>query len=209
MARNYTQQEIDDSVGKVVRTSIDYPYGALGNRGTNTSFSEIQDAAAGVFIAKANAPYYVISLANDVTKENAQTLQDTLTDLDDSIRAFGRTVFPVKSTTDLANANVALKALSGATQNRQSSLESIEQVPAFTRFEQSTRRFLNDYGGNISSGGNVVQTPQEARDRIGTLVSGAKEQYDALLSQLETLSGAIDDFDGLNLPASSQLHHRQ
>ena len=202
MARNYTEQEREEAIGKIVRTSIDRLYGALGNRRTDVVFGQVQDAAAGVFITQPNAPYYVVDLANAILAEYVEEALNVLVDLEDTVRATDRRVSPVSSISSLANARGALGSLSSAAAARTTSLTRIQDVPAYKRFEQSTARFLADHGKNIRSGGNVVQTPEEARSRLAGLVSGIEEQYNDILRRVEILAGAIADYDALNLPAA-------
>jgi hypothetical protein len=165
MARNYTDEELQAAIAKLVRTTVRRQYGALGNRRTDITFSDIQDAAIGVFVLKANAPYYVVRLGVQRLDELTSSAQTTLEDLVDTVQATDRRVLPVDSISSLANARSALRALSSATEARSTSLTRIDDVPAFQRFDQSTARFLRDEGSKSRSGGDVVQTPEEARSR--------------------------------------------
>lgn len=202
MARNYTEEEQRAAVEKLVRTSIRREYGALGNRKTDVEFGDVQDAAAGVFILYPNSPFYVVWLSCQVLAELAASTEEVLDDLDDTVRATDRHVTDVEKIASLANARSALSALEGATAERETSLVQIEQVPAYQRFEQSTARFLRDYGKNISSGGDIVQTPQEARSRLAGLVSNLQSLYEEVVERAEYIRDAITDFDSMNLPAT-------
>lgn len=202
MARNYTSQELQGAIDKIVRTSIDRLYGSLGNRRTDIVFGQVQDAAAGVFISFSNAPYYVVELATEIVGEFVDSSLSTLLDLDDTVRATDRLVQPIKNLAPLANARSALTALSGASSARITSLTRIEDVPAYQRFNQSSAAFLKESGAAIRSGGNIVQTPEEARDRLAGLLTTLKDEYDEVLRRLQLLAVAIEDFDSLNLPAT-------
>jgi hypothetical protein len=202
MARNYTEQEREEAIGKIVRTSIDRLYGALGNRRTDLVFGQVQDAAAGVFITEPNAPYYVVKLANTLLVEQVDGAVEILLDLEDTVRATDRRVSPVSSISSLANARSALGALSSASEIRSTSLSNIKDVPAYKRFEQSTARFLKDYGKNIRSGGNIVQTPEAARMRLAGLLTSLENLYLDILRRVQILENAIADYDSLNLPAA-------
>lgn len=201
MSRNYTTEEQQAAVARLVRSSIRREYGALGNRKTDVEFGDVQDAAAGVFILYPNSPFHVVRLAGDVCAGRATNALVILQDLDDTVRATDRYVSPVEKISSLANARAALGALEGATAERDTSLVHIEDVSAFQRFEQSTARFLSYHGKNISSGGNIVQTPQEAKGRIAGLVSELKSIYEDVLQRVQYLHEAIGDFDSLQLPA--------
>jgi len=201
MAKSYTSEEVQTAVSRLLRTSIRRQYGALGNRRTNITFSDIQDAAAGVFCLKANAPYYVVVLACRLLDSLVEDAENTLEGLIDSVRSLGRRVHPVEQLSPLANARTALGALSGATASRTTSLTRVEDVPAFRRFEQSTSLFLRSSGKTVLSGGEIVQTPQEARAGLGALISSLKEQHEQLLTRAHYIEAALDDFDNLQLPS--------
>jgi hypothetical protein len=201
MARDYTSEELQQAVAKLVRTQVRRTYGVLANRRTDLSFGDIQDASAGVFINYPSAPYYVVALGRDVLREKGQTLEETLVDLVDTVQATGRRTRPVEGLSSLANARSALASLSSATAARDRSLTRIEDVPAYQRFEQSTARFLNDEGKGIRSAGEVVQTAEEARSRLAGLVTAMGEQYTEVLDRAQYLSVALEDFDNLDLGA--------
>jgi hypothetical protein len=200
MARNYTDDELQ-AIAKLVRTTVRRQYGALGNRRTDVTFSDIQDAAIGVFVLKANAPYYVVRLGVQREDELTAEAQTTLNDLVDTTRATDRRVLPVESISSLANARSALRALSSATDERSTSLTRIEDVPAYQRFDQSTARFLRDEGSKSKSSGDIVQTPEEARERVADLVTELEEEYTEVLRRAGLLRDAVADFDQLSLPA--------
>jgi hypothetical protein len=206
MARNYSDEELQGAVDKIVRSSTDRLYGALGNRRTDIVFSQVQDAAAGVFVQYNNSPYYVVALACTILSEFVDSALTLLQDIDDTVRSTNRLVKPIKSLSPLANARSALNALGSASSARLTSLTRIEEVPAFQRFEQSTSRFLADAGKSIRSGGNIVQTPEEARERLAGLVSTLQDGYEEILRRVQLLAGAIEDFDSLNLPATLSSH---
>lgn len=201
MARNYTDTELQNAIAKLVRTTVRRQYGALGNRRTDITFSDIQDAAIGVFVLKHNAPYYVVRLGVQREDELTAAAQTTLNDVVDTVQATDRRVLPVESISSLANARSALRALSSATEERSTSLVRIDDVPAYQRFDQSTARFLRDEGSKSRSSGNIVQTPEEARSRLAGIVSNLEDEYTEVLRRAELIRDAIADFDQLALPA--------
>lgn len=202
MSRHYTNEELVGSISKFMRTSIARLSGPTGNRRTDIVFGEVQDAAAGVFLTQANAPYYVVALARDIIVVLIENTIRAVQDLDDTVLSTNRFVKPVQHISALANARSALGSLSAAASDRSTSLTGLTDVPAYRRFEQSTSRFVREYGENIRSNGSVVQTPQEARARLASLVSDMQSAYEEVLSRLRVLSSALEDFDSLNLPAA-------
>ena len=197
---SYTSEEIEGAVGKFVRTSIRREYGALGNRRTDFTFSDIQDAAAGVFITKPKAPFYVVRLGAEKLNEFVQTAQEQVSGLLELIDAVGRKVRPVDSISPLANARSALASLSSATSERSSSFASIEAVPAFQRFEASSQRFLDESSKNIRQDGQLVRTPDESRRLLGTAISSLKAQHSEVVRRTGLLAGAVADYESMSLP---------
>ncbi len=61
----YTSEELNAAIDNIVRTSIRFEYDSLGTRKVGTSFNDLQDAAAGVFVSFPNAPFYVVRLGAD------------------------------------------------------------------------------------------------------------------------------------------------
>lgn len=210
---NFTPQEIQTAVEKIVRSTVRHPTGILGERKVETSFSDIQEAAAGVFILYFGAPFYVIMLGarrlQDVLDTQAQTVQSLM----DAVVATDRLVFPVSDLTPLANARTALAELESAVSARAQGFADIEQVPAFRRYVQNLDGFLNKDGQNVvfpssGSGGSgnselassIVDTPAGARSKIPALVRDLKATHDELIRRAKLLRSSIDDFAVLNLP---------
>lgn len=198
----FTQAELDAAVEKLVRTTIRREYGALGNRRLDQAFGDVQDAAAGVFIAQQNAPFYVVFLA-------AQRLQDAVdaevglaSDLLSAILATDRRVRPVEQLSPLVNARVALDALAGASEARSQGFRDILDVPAFRQFESGTDRFLKTVSAGLVDGGDIVHTPSEARKQLARLYSQFVDSRAGLQRRVQLLVDAISDFSGLNLAAT-------
>lgn len=198
---SYTSDEIQASVENIVLSSIRRPYDTLGVRRTDVTFTDVQEAAAGVFLLNRNAPFYVVFLAAQRAMEDAVTLGETVQRLMDAISAVGRDVYPVNDLTSLANARAALLELEGAVAGRTKSFGGIERVPAYVRYENNLNQFLSTAGSAVKSGGQIVQTPQEARNVIHELVRELEEAHGELLQQVRLVQNGIQDFLSLNLPA--------
>lgn len=198
---NYSADEIDASVSKLVQGSIRRPYGALGQRQTGTTFDDTMDAAAGVFILTPAAPFYVLLLGARRLTDVVTGILQTALDLLDAITSTNRNVRPLTNLTSLGNARTALQALETATSARTSAFEDISQTPAFQRFDTHTDRFLSDASASIKSGSQIVQTPQQARSALAGLVSQLTSGYQDIQRRVGLLEAGIDDYNSLNLPA--------
>lgn len=198
---NYTSDEIAGAVDKLVQGAIRRPYGILGERQTGTAFDDTMDAAAGVFILTPSAPFYVLLLGSRRLNDDCTSAISSAADLLDAITATNRRVKPVDSLTSLGNARTALSALESASSARNNTFTSIEDVPAFQRFDQNTDRFLEESGSSIREGSTIAQTPQQARTKLGTLVSTITTAFQDIQRRTQLLHDGIDNFNSLNLPS--------
>lgn len=204
---NYTAQEVQAAVEKIVRSSVRHPTGILGDRKIDVSFSDIQEAAAGVYILYFNAPFYTLLLGVKRLADLLESQASTVESLIDAVEATDRLVTPVKDLSPLANARSALEELEAAVSSRTDGFQDITQVPAYRRYVQNLDGFIGTVGPNIKAadstsqtGSRVVDTPGGARAKIPALVRQLTEQHSELIRRVKLLSGAIADFSSLNLP---------
>lgn len=206
---NYTDDEVNSAVAKIVRSTISHPSGILGNRDTQTTFNELQEAAAGVFVLYYNAPFYCIKLGTTRLVDYAQAQDQTLAQLIDAVQATNHLVTPIKDISSLANANAALEALGSAVSKRKDGFQDITQVAAYVRYSKSINQFVQDGGGNIktvqtdpSTGvttSSVNDTPAGARSKIPGLVTSMQSQQQDLISRVGQLANAWADYSAMNL----------
>ena len=198
---DYTSDEIQVAVEKVVRSSVRRNYGSLGNRDAQTTFNDLQDAAAGVFMLYPNAPFYAVYLGTERLAELVETEEEIVNQLIEAIDNLNRLTKEVENLAPLQNARVALQSLEGAATTRAQGFESIEDVPAFKRYDTNLQRFLDEYGKNIKRNEEIVPTPQQSRDAMATLISSLAESHATIVTDTGYLAGAIDDYDSMRLPA--------
>jgi len=198
---SYTDQEITDVVEQLVRSSTRRLYGALGNRRLDLTFDDIRDAASGVFLLFANAPYYTVDLGTQRLSEAVESEQELLSTLIEAVEATGRTAKPVTSLSPLANARSALAALERVTLSRAGVFQDIDDVPAYQRFDQNTQQFLDDSSATLRVEGDIVDTPQGARVQLAPLMRQLETAHADVVRRAGLLAEAIDDFNALELPA--------
>lgn len=196
---DYTSEEIEGAVNRIVRTTIRRPYGDLGNRDIGTAFSDIQDAAAGVFISSYSSPFYVVYLGTLRLLEKLVEEVTTVASLYEAIVNTDRLIEDVDNITSLGNAKVALQGLAAATASRNTAFTSIEDVPAFKRYDDNLQKFLDTHSAKIRKNEEIVPTPEEARASLAGIVRTLEEQHEELKERAFYLSDAIGDFDDLNL----------
>lgn len=200
MSTGFTDDEIQTAVEALIQNTITRPYDTLGVRRTDLSFTEIQQAAAGVFLLYPKAPFYCLFLgAQQLNVDLVQTEAQTVSDLLAAIQAVGRAVVPVNDVSPLFNAKAALDALGQAALARSTGFKDITTVPAYQQFSSNVDKFVAQNGDAIKSGGQVVQTPQEARAALAGLVGSLSSAHASLLARVKLLSNGSDDYSGLNL----------
>lgn len=208
---NFTDQELQDAVSKVVRATVRNPTGVLGERQVETSFNDLQEAAAGVYILYFNAPYYTLLLGARRLQDSLTSQASTIASLVDAVLATKRAVTPVNDLTSLANAKAALDELSSAVSTRTEGFQDIHNVPAFRRYAANLDAFLSSAGSNVKGASSdasapitgapaIVDTPAGARSIIPGLVRQLKAQQDELVRRAGLFSAALTNFTALNLP---------
>ncbi len=215
---NYTPEEIQTAVEKIVRSTVRNPTGILGERKIETAFSDIQEAASGVYILYFNAPFYTLYLGAKRLQDQVELEAKTIASLIEAIYDLNRLVSPVKDLTPLANAQAALNELEQAVVSRDKSFEDIEKVPAFRRYVQNLEGFLegnrnsvvgssSDPSASSSSSGSsgssslsIQDTPRAARLKIPALIRDLKAQHEETIRRAKLLARGMEDFSGLKLP---------
>ncbi len=148
---NYTSKEVQDAVEKIIRSTVRHPLGSLGERQVNVSFSDLQEAASGVYILNFNAPYYTLYLGTRRLLDSLATQASTIANLIDAVQATKRTVSPVNDISTLANAKAALEELQSAVTARSQGFNNIQAVPAFRRYAANLDSFISTQSPNVKA----------------------------------------------------------
>lgn len=198
----FTDAEIQAAVAQLVRTSVRRPYDDTGVRRSDVTFSDMNDAAAGVYVLYPNALYYTAKLCTDKLAKAVEANQNLLTSFMGYVSAVARHVAPITQLNSLMNARVALQELASSSLVRESGFKAITETSAYQRFNDNTQRFLNDAGGAVVQGGDVVPTPDEARSQFASTLSLLQDGFIDVVSRTALLANAVVDFDSMNLPAT-------
>lgn len=198
----FTTEEIQAAVEQLVRTSVRRPYDDTGVRRSDVTFSDMNDAAAGVYVLYPNALYYTIKLAVDKTAKTVEANQDLVVSFMQYVSAVGRHVNPVTSLSVLANARVALQEIASASSTREDGFKSITDTSAYERFNENTQRFLDEVGSTVKSGGDIVPTPDEARAQFAEAYKDLQSGFVDVVTKVGYLANAVSDFDSMSLPAT-------
>lgn len=200
-AAPYTSDEINAVVVKLVQSSISYPLDTLGVRRTDLTFSDIQQAAAGIFILYPNAPHYSLYLGTKRLNDSITSEAALIGQLLSAIQALGRHTLPITDVSPLFNAQAALENMGAAAAQRGGSFTSIASVPSFQQFTKNTNVFLAGPGQNVQDSGEIVLTPQQARAAIPGLVVQAQQAHAALVKNVTQIVNGIVDYNKVSLPA--------
>jgi len=210
---NYSPEEVNAAVTKIVRSSVTHPSGILGNRDTQTTFNELQEAAAGVFVLYYNAPFYCIGLGTTRVVDYVTNQRGTVTQLKEAVEVTNKLTTPISDISPIANANAALEALGSAVANRKDGFQDMENVPAYKRYSAAINQFVTAGGGNIktvttdpvsgATTSRVTDTPAGARAQIPSLVTSMQTQHQDLISRVGLLANAMADFGSMNLPQNT------
>ena len=199
---NYTPEEIQAVVQKLVLSTITRTYDTLGVRRTDLTFNDIQQAAAGVFILHPNSPFYVLQQGmrrvQDLITSEAAILDALLA----AVAVIGRPLLPVKDVSPLFNVQAALQNLGTAAAARGGAFTDITKTPAYQQLSVSTQAFLSGPAGQaVKNNGAIVQTPQQAVAAIPALMTQLATAHANLVATVTSLVGGIDDYNSLNLPS--------
>jgi hypothetical protein len=202
MTANYTPDEIQAAVEQIVLSTVARPLDTLGVLRTDVTFTDVQQAAAGVFVLYGNAPFYVVFLgSNRLLTTDIPAESQTISSLLDAVNSLGRKVLPVEDVSPLYNAKAALQELGTAAGSRTAGFTDVTGTAAYQRFATNAASFLNGPAGQaVKQNGAIVLTPQQARAAIPGLMSQLTAQHAALVAKVQLLAGALDDYAGLNLP---------
>lgn len=196
----YTSDEIQAAVSKLVQTTVQAPTDPLGSTQTDVTFSDLQEAAAGVFVLQFDAPFYIAYLAAQRVREQVLAAQQTIDQLLEESQILNRYTVPIQDISALGNASAALQALNDAVTARQQGFDDINKVPAFRRYVQNLTSFLDAYGPNIKRVGDIVPTPQQAQLDLPGLLAQLQNQMQELVRAINLLANALEDFSALRLP---------
>lgn len=196
---DYTQDEITSAVTSLVQSTVSTPIDTLGTRRTDVTFSQVQQAVAGVFILYPLAPYYCVFLGVQQTLQAVASEAAVVASILEAINSLGRYVLPVTDLTPLYNAQAALQALQSAV--AQQAPADITKLAQYQRYATNTNNFLSGPAGQaVKQNGAIVPTPAEAQASLPGLMTQLQQAHVALVTAVTQYANAIDDYNSVNLP---------
>lgn len=195
----FTDDEVQGAVEKLVLGSIRRPLDTLGVRRSDVTFSDVQEATAGVFILYPLSPFYAVWLGTQRLRAMVEAEAAVVAGLRAMVGAVGRFVLPIDEVENLFNAKAALEALEGALAT--SAPTDISRLPSFQRFASNVSTFLVKNGSKIKQGGDIVPTPQEARVAIPLLVRQLVTLHGKMMPVIASIANSMSDYNSVNLPS--------
>lgn len=197
----YSEDEIRTAVSSVLRTTVRRPLDSLGVRKIEVTYSDMQEAAAGLFLLDQTAPFYVTYLAIQKLLVLLYAEADLLDELIAAARVVGRNIVPIDNTTPLYNAKAAMFDLGSAVAGGTKTLKAVTSLPAYIRFEANVDKFLSDYGSTIKEAGEIVDTPRGAKNFLRANLGALQTSHALLITKLSYILNALSDFSALSLPS--------
>lgn len=197
----FTSEEVTASVQKLVAVSLQVRTDATGARRTSDAYQELMSSAAGLFLLYPFAPLYVLYLSDLRLRTQVKAQAVVVDELQRALLAASRSVAPVEDISSLTEARVALSELESASASRSSAFTKTSTLPAYQRFQAQANRFLQGPAQAVKYGGDVVQTPEEARASIPSLVTSLKANQSELQRRTTLLANGYANFEALQLPS--------
>jgi hypothetical protein len=195
----FTSDEIQAAVERLIRTKSRRQYGSLGERDTQATFSDIQEAVAGTFMLTPEAPFYAVYLGSRVLLNDLRALSSAVLGLASYVRLLSRRPTEYVTTEALREAQAALLALETATRARAGGFRSLASVPAYQRFVSAAESFLKGPAQMLRSDGDIVPTAQEARTLVGEMLPLLKSDLARLTERATSLANAMEDYSRVSL----------
>jgi len=198
----YSSEEIQAAVEKLVRSGIRRQVDHRGVRKVDLEFDDIRELAASVLIQYPNSPYYLMMLGLDRLNGLTSSLVLKISVLLEKIEAVGRRVGPVDDISSLIDATNALVGLEAALSSRRDQVADPSTLPAYIQWQSSSAKYLAKIGAGVKEGGEIVDTPNQARAEIPALLAEIVDEYRAIEEMARYLQRAPDEFTSLQLPAA-------
>lgn len=201
----YSRDEITAAVQNLVGNSTRPGRDAFGSRVQTPVFAAYQQNIASVFLLNSDAPYYLFWLTSQRRQVEAQGIVDTINELIDYTSLTARASGRVSDVTLLSAARSALISLEQAVASRSVTFKDISKVPAFRQMDTSLSSFLSKNGPNVRQDGDLVVSPNTARQKLAELVPALRTRILTFIGNVELLTNASTALANLELPASSAI----
>ena len=197
----YTTQEIEDAVAKFLRPEVRHPVDAAsGVRKTDVSFTDLQEAAASVFVMEPDSVFYVTYLASKKTVSPVNTLRDDVQEIYDQFDSLLRQPpQPLDDLSTLANAASALTKMEAVSKN--SAPKNLSTVSSYALYETNVNQFLERIKPSVVHNSDVVQTTKDLRSTLPGRVAGLSAQLQDITTRVQFMHAALDDYQALKLPS--------
>jgi hypothetical protein len=199
---SFTADEIQASVERLVRATLRRQHGNAGEADTEATFSDMNEAAASLFMMTPEAPYYVAYLGSRRLEQRLKETSTSLVSLKNLLSSYNRRVEENPNLSPLTTMGTALGALDSALSVRTTGMRGLSGIPAYQQFLGAVDEFLEGAAQNVKDGGEIVPTPSEIRKLIPSVLRVTKEQFEEVKRIQVSLCTALTDY------STAELSHK-
>lgn len=191
----YSDVEIEVAVSRFVQSTIRVEKDALGPVDVSSKFNEVLQLISSTLIYDPNAIFYVIFLATNKLNVAVETAIEYIEDIADAIDELGYHTEDITRTTLLGDAAAALLTVDQILTDK-----NAISSRAYTRYQQAVDGFTSaSLAPNIRQAGQIVRTPQLARQALLVVIPKLSTVYEEILGTLAQIRLMLSEFNGLNL----------
>ncbi len=203
----YSNDEIQAAVERLVRSNVMLGSSRQKNVDPRADvavlqFDAMQEAAASAFVRNPNAVHYLHGLALDRLHAMVATTISDIETLEAKVEATGRRVRPIDSIDSLVDAKNALLGLEASLLNRTTAASDLSATPSYQQWNSSSLRYLKKVGEAVKEDGVLVDTPNQARKEIPSLVASILESYAAIDELRQAIVDGMGQYESLQIPAN-------
>lgn len=198
---SYTTEEIQGAVAKFIRSEIRYQTdGASGVRKTDVSFTDMQEAAASVFVMEPSSVFYVTYLGVRKAIGQVRLLWEEVDDLWNKYDSLLRQpVRPLEDLSELANAASALTKMETTAQS--ATPKNLSTVSSYSLYETNVDAFLTRIKPSVVQGGDVVESVEDLRTSLPSRIADLPSSVQETTATVQYLYSALSDYEALKLPS--------
>jgi hypothetical protein len=199
----FTPEEVQEVVDRFLLKQVQVPRLKTGNRDTLYLRDVVFDLLTAALLLRTDSYFYLVWLAKNRVRALVQQQLEAV----NRILAWGpgleRPSKQIESTVDLANAQAALLDLNAGLNSRREGVRG-GLGPSVDRFRRSVDRFVrSELTKNVVSGGQVVETAEELRERVRLEWVGVRARHEDITERLLGVRDAAQSLSAVRLPESS------
>lgn len=198
----FSSEEVQASINRFLTTQIESTKTRLGLRDTLAMRNAAYDILTTSLLLRPDSYFYLVWLTTNRLRALITANQADIASIDEQAQNLAFRTKPIASTTELTNARAAVLELNAGLSSRRGNQGIAGSIgPAVDRFRRSTERFIrSELTKNVVRSGTVVETPEEIRANLRTLLANVLERHEQILPLATAITEAISRFGQVQLP---------